>query len=191
MVSFRNIPFISIAVMLGCIVSYLRMTKYMKTENIYEAAIKCGAVYTPSILEEKQYWRLLTGGFVHFSVLHLLCSCYVLFSLGTSLEAVFGHLLYAILLLGSVVIGNLFTVFMKSDISVSGGLSGGLYGLIAAELTIFCIVYGPSAVFQSPSVLSTVLVNLMMNFFPGVNWRAHLGGTCMGILFITLIMRIL
>lgn len=188
---YSGVPFITFIALGICIADYIYMNKLSKTTNVLDAAMQCGALYRPYVTERKQYWRLVSAGFVHFSILHLLCNCYVLFSLGSSMEAAFGHLLYALLLFGSIITGNIFSVYMSEDYAITGGMSGGMYGLIAAELTMYLAVYGIEAVMKNGSVLSMILLNLLMNFFPNVNRKAHLGGTCMGILFITLLLRFL
>lgn len=188
---YTGIPFVTVIALAMCVINYIYMVQKEKTANMLDAAVMCGALYQPFVTERKQYWRLITAGFVHFSPLHLLCNCYVLFSLGSSMEAAFGHLLYTVLLIGSIVLGNVFSVYMSKDHAVTGGISGGMYGLIAAELTMYIAMYGMEAIFRNPSILSVILLNLLMNFFPNVNRKAHLGGTCMGILFITFLLRFL
>ena len=188
---YTGIPFITYATALACVLNYIRMSKKMKEYSPNDSAVQCGAVYGPYIIENRQYYRLLTGGFVHFSIYHLVMNVYVLYSLGGAMEAAFGHILYAILLYGSIIMGNAFCVFMHPDYSISGGMSSGMYGLIAAQLAIILIMYGPQAILGSSSLLMVLLLNLMMNFIPGVAWRSHLGGACVGVLFITILYRFL
>lgn len=53
-----------------------------------------------------EWWRLLTGAFLHGSFLHIAFNMYVLFALGPTLERVLGHgrylLLYIVAALGAV-----------------------------------------------------------------------------------------
>ena len=174
---YTGIPFITYATAIACVLNYIRMSKKMKEYSPNDSAVECGAVYGPYIIENRQYYRLLTGGFVHFSIYHLVMNVYVLYSLGRAMEAAFGHILYAILLYGSIIMGNAFCVFMHPDYSISGGMSSGMYG--------------PQAILGSSSLLMVLLLNLMMNFIPGVAWRSHLGGACVGVLFITILYRFL
>ena len=77
---------------------------------------------------------------------------------------------------------------MGNEYSISGGMSSGIYGLLAVEITILLANYGIEGITQSPAVLTTLLLNIMMNFMPGVGWKAHLGGACFGVLFVSVIM---
>ena len=186
---YTGIPIITYVTAAACVFNYIRMTQLMKQYSPNDSAVQCGAVFGPYIVENGQYWRLITGGFVHFSIFHLLMNVYVLVSLGGTMEAAFGHILFFILLYGSVLMGNAFSVYMYSDYSISGGMSSGMYGLIAAQLAMILILYGPQAILSSGSLLTVILLNLLMNFLPGVAWKSHLGGACFGVLFITLLYR--
>lgn len=188
---YTGIPIITYITIGLCIYNYIRISKKTKETGLNDAIVQCGGVYAPYVIEQKQYYRLITGGFVHFSIFHLLMNVYVLFSLGGAMEAAFGHILFAVLLYGSILAGNAFCVYMHPDYSVSGGMSSGMYGLIAAQLAMILIVFGPSAILNSPSMISVILMNLLMNFIPGVAWRAHLGGASVGILFITILYRVM
>lgn len=188
---YSGIPMITYATAIGCVLNYIMMTKKMREYSPNDSAVQCGAVYGPYIAENGQYWRLLTGGFVHFSPFHLVMNVYVLFSLGTSMEMAFGHLLFGILLFGSIIMGNAFAVWMHGDYAITGGMSTGMYGLIASELAMILILYGPSAILSSSSLLMVIILNLLMNFIPGVAWKSHLGGATFGVLFITVLYRIL
>jgi rhomboid protease GluP len=70
---------------------------------------------------------------------------------------------------------------------VAVGLSGGLYGLLAAY--IYLVWQGGALRIPQvrASVLQTVGINLVINFMPGVGWRAHFGGAIAGLLLIMIL----
>lgn len=152
-------------------------------------AVRAGAMYRPAVDAHHEYWRFITAGFVHFSFLHLFMNMYALYAMGRSMEMMLGHLNYAILLLGSIVTGNFFMYQMNRPGTVSGGLSTGLYGLMLAEIVLIVRISGWQAIFSS-SMLYPMLVNLAMNFMPGIGWAGHLGGACFGILYMMIRMAV-
>lgn len=184
-------PFVTYLCMIIAVINYIRMESLKGQEGSSSAAVDCGAVFRPYIESNHQYWRLVTGGFVHFSIWHLLMNLSVMWSLGTGMEGYFGHGLYAILLFGSIILGNVFAAYMGNDHTISGGLSSGLYGLMAAEIALVISANGFQAVMNNYSLMYTIFINLIMNFIPGISWQAHLGGACFGILFTVFLIRIL
>ncbi len=175
---------ITLVVIIVCILNYIRLVQKQKTDAYDIALLDCGALLKPSYDLKKDFYRFLTAGFVHFSVAHVLLNMYCLWSLGRSMEYMLGPVRYVILLFGSIITGNLFAYLMGDEHSITGGMSSGLYGLIAVELVLVYLNYGLEGITGSPSVLVAIMLNLLMNFMPGVNWKSHLGGACFGVLFV-------
>ena len=147
--------------------------------NSLEAAILFGAFYKPMILCG-EYWRVLTVGLTHGSLIHLFMNCYSLLVLGRFLEFRAGKLKYAFILMISVIGGSLFQLVGK-DNTVCVGLSGGLYGLMAAMI----YVLWKDGAMKSPTmqiyIRRVLITNLFINFLPNVAWKAHLGGFIAGL----------
>ncbi len=184
-------PFVTYLTMLAAILNYLYIKHLEKRENSESALIDAGALHTPYLGGIKQCYRFFTAGLVHFSFYHLIMNLYCLYSLGTTIEYIFGHLAFAILLFGSIILGNIFTVLLEKGYVISGGLSSGIYGLLAVELILVYLIYGIEGITQNTSLLITILLNVSLNFMPGVGWKAHLGGATFGILFMTVIYNFL
>lgn len=151
-------------------------------------AIQLGAYYKAFIVGAGEFWRLLTCGFVHVDLWHLLVNMMSLYNLGMICEKFMGVRNYLIVLIGSILFGSLF-VFIGSGNVVSVGLSGGLYGLMAA-----LIVYGiESRIIFQPAVrtqfIMIILINLMITMMPGVSLLAHLGGFVGGLLLSIILTR--
>ncbi len=181
-------PFVTYIAEIICIAAYFLKVKREQTAMSTDVLLEMGAMYVPYV-RLGQYYRLITAGFLHFSVWHLFMNMYVLWNLGRAMEMMFGHILYAVLLLGSVILGNLMVFMTGDDRTISAGMSGGLYGLMFAELALIMYLYGAEAILQQTSLMYMIVLNLIMNFMPGVGWRAHLGGACFGIIFTVLILR--
>lgn len=123
-----------------------------------------------------EWWRLLTGAFLHGSFLHIAFNMYVLFALGPTLERVLGHgrylLLYIVAALGGSVASYAFSDFQ----TVSVGASGAIFGLMGA-----LVVAGRRLRYDIKQVVILLVINFVIGFIaPGVDWRAHLGGLLTG-----------
>lgn len=180
-------PFVTYLTMLAALLNFLYIKYLEKRENSESALIHAGALSTPYIGGWKQCYRFFTAGLVHMSLYHLIMNLYCLYSIGTTIEYIFGHLGFAILLFGSIILGNIFAVLLEKGYVISGGLSSGIYGLLAVELILIYLIYGIEGITQNTSLLITILINVSLNFMPGVGWKAHLGGATFGILFMTII----
>jgi GlpG protein len=135
-----------------------------------------------------QYWRLLTPIFLHFGVLHIVFNMLWLWDLGRRVEVAQGlvRLLGITLLIG---VGSNIAQAVYGGVSVFGGMSGVIYGLLG-----YCWVWGrwrhhPILAVPTP-VLVIMLVWLlicMVGFtevigIGAVANAAHLGGLLMGLL---------
>jgi membrane associated rhomboid family serine protease len=123
-----------------------------------------------------EWWRLLTGAFLHGGWLHIAFNMYVLFALGPTLERILGHGRY-LLLYVLAAIGGAAASFAFSDMrTVSVGASGAIFGLMGA-----LVVAGRRLRYDITQVLVLLGVNVVIGFMsPGVDWRAHLGGMVTG-----------
>lgn len=138
-----------------------------------------GAYYKPFILAG-EYWRFLTVGFVHANIWHLLMNMMSLYALGRALEPIMKRWKYMVLLLGSTVGSAVFLFVVQGNVlavGISGGQPSGLM------TTYFILLYRTGGLKDSRIrriMISTLVMNLLINFMPGVSWVAHLGGTIAG-----------
>ncbi len=140
-----------------------------------ERAIRCGC-YDRERIRNGQWWRMVSVGFTHIQPWHLAMNLYALYNL-RSLERVFGHAWYAVILFGSVAGGSLLE-YVLSKTRYSVGLSGGLYGLMFSYVLLVIRLRSVSAL---RSVALTLALNAAINFMPGIAWQAHIGGALTGL----------
>jgi membrane associated rhomboid family serine protease len=125
-------------------------------------------------------WRWLSAVFVHFGPLHLGMNLLTLVALGRELEPRLGSARYGLVFLVSGALG-----FAASDAwsallghaTITGGASGGLYGLIGALVGYLFARKDPR--YRSILVEVAVLGLAMALLFP-VNNAAHVGGFVSG-----------
>ena len=128
-----------------------------------------------------EWWRLMSGAFLHGSIMHILFNMYVLFVLGPTLERILGHAryltLYLVAALGGAVASYMFTFVCTPSV----GASGAIFGLMGA-----LVVAGRRLRYDITQVLVLLAINLAIGFVsPNVDWRAHIGGMVVGALVAT------
>ena len=132
-------------------------------------------VHGPSI-RYGQYYRLLTGTFLHTGIMHLAFNCYALYVLGSQLESFLGKAKYIVIYLVSAIFGSLFSMTFNGD-TASIGASGAVFGLMGALLYFgyHYRVYLGNVI--KSQILPLVIVNLLIGFLTtGVDNAAHIGG---------------
>ena len=139
------------------------------------------------LVAQGEYWRLLTSVFLHIGFAHLLFNTLALWTFGSDLEKLYGTGKFvAIYLLCGI--GGSAASFQFSQIGVSAGASGAIFGLVGLSL-VFGIRYRGTIPPRYKSrfgtgVLPVILYNIMFGFRPGshIDNFAHLGGLACGIL---------
>jgi len=131
---------------------------------------------------EGEWWRLVTAGFLHAGLMHLLFNCLALYTLGTPFEALYGRTHYAILLLLSLITGSYASITFNAENQVSVGASGAIFGLFGALLVV-----GKRLGADMRSTLTLLAINGAIAIaIPNIDWRAHLGGLAGGVVIATI-----
>lgn len=145
-----------------------------------------GAMYTPLVIENHEYYRLVTAMFMHFGIEHLVNNMLVLFVLGDNLERALGKMKYLIfyLLCG---IGSNFASMMihmhDAQQYVGAGASGAIFGVIGGLLYVVARNRGRLENLSSRQLVVTVLFSLYFGYTStGVDNAAHVSGLIIGIL---------
>lgn len=147
----------------------------------YEYIINAFCVHGPSI-RAGEYYRLITGIFLHGSLIHLFFNAYALYVIGSQIENYFGRIKYLIIYLFSGLMGAMFSMIFGGNIA-SIGASGAIFGLMGALL-----YFGYHYRVYLGNVLKTQLIpliifNLFLGFIlNGVDNFAHIGGLIGGVL---------
>lgn len=128
-------------------------------------------------LEQGEYYRLVTSGFLHFSVLHVGLNMLLLFQLGQLLEPAIGRVRFALLYFASLLAGSFGAVLVQPN-GLTGGASGAVFGLMAAA-AIGLHRRGVN-VFQT-GIGTVLIINLVITFtVPNISIGGHLGGAVGG-----------
>lgn len=147
----------------------------------YDYIINQFCVYGP-LIRAGEYYRLLTGIFLHGSLLHLLFNCYALYIIGSQMESFMGKTKYLIIYLFSGLMGSLFSITLNANVA-SIGASGAIFGLMGSMLYFgyYYRVYLGNVL--KSQLIPLIVVNLVLGFIvTGVDNFAHIGGLIGGIL---------
>lgn len=154
------------------------LSKYYTAKYSESAAyIFLGANYKTFTLGLKQFFRLITNGFVHAGFIHYFCNMYTLLSLGHYIESKFGHFKFILILFISILSGSLCEGIL-TDNGISLGLSSGLYGL----MVVFIIDVISSKIININALMPVIFINIGINFISNTAYLAHIGGALGGYL---------
>lgn len=139
-------------------------------------------VWDLGIIKYGQYYRLITGMFLHANPLHLGLNMYALYVIGQQLEGFIGKAKYITVYLVSGLIGSLLSVSLQSANYWGVGASGAIFGLLGAILYFgyhYRVYLG--GVLRS-QIIPLIVINLTIGFmFTGIDNLAHIGGLIGGV----------
>jgi len=129
-------------------------------------------------LADGDLWRLVTSGFAHRGLFHLLANMLALYILGTMLEPALGRRRFALIYFVSLLCGSLGVLLFSAD--ASAGASGAVFGLMGAAV----VVARSRGLNLMESGLGLWLgINLLITFtIPNISIGGHLGGLVGGAL---------
>jgi membrane associated rhomboid family serine protease len=152
-----------------------------------------GELTSTAVMDQHQWWRLLSYAFLHGGVLHIFCNMYFLYIIGPYVEAMWGSARMLLLYLVAAVTGGCVVVWVHPidpetlrDIPTVGA-SGALCGLLAS-LGIWVMLnrehLAPpvAAALQRSVTINLILIGVMSFAIPNVSWEGHLGGALGGAL---------
>lgn len=87
-----------------------------------------------TLIFQGEWWRLITAGFLHGGLLHILMNSMALFDLGTQVEEHYGTSRYLVFYFISTITGFYASYWWSPYLSV--GASAGIFGLIGAMIAL-------------------------------------------------------
>ena len=146
-----------------------------------------GVLYGPSISINHEYWRIVTGGFLHAGLLHIGINMLSLYWVGSALEPAIGRLNFAVIYFVSLLAGSFGALLFQPDIPTVGA-SGAIFGIFGA-LIVLARARGIS-IWQSGLGL-VLIVNLLFSVtVSGISLGGHLGGLAGGLITGALVVEV-
>ncbi len=134
------------------------------------------------LVQNGEFWRLITAGFLHGGIFHLLFNMYSLYIIGTQIENFVGKWKFLAIYFCSMLTASLMSCVISPN-SVSVGASGAIFGLLGA-LVYFGYHYRLylGSVLRN-QIIPLILFNLLLGFMvSGIDNAAHIGGLIGGLL---------
>lgn len=137
-----------------------------------------GALVGPYYITDlHQYYRLLTAGFLHESLLHIAFNMWFLFVLGPMLESAVGRLNFTVVYFVSLLAGSFGALLFEPRVPTVGA-SGALFGMLGALIVV--AYYRGISIWQSGLAL-TLIINIVFSLtVSDISIGAHLGGVVAG-----------
>ena len=188
----RRLPVVTlILIALNVAIFHPLELRLIASTQDWGALIQFGAYSYHLIVEEGEYWRLLTSTFLHAHALHLLLNMGILFLLGSLLEGVYGRGQFLFVYLISAIVSSVASLlFVQNALGV--GASGAVFGLIGLAVAL-----GIRHKDRLPRRLGRILglrllpfigIDLLLGFFVlphfnyNVNNAAHISGLLTGVI---------
>ena len=145
-----------------------------------QTLVDFGAKYPPLIFYRGEWWRLVTAGFLHGGILHILMNSWVLFDLGPQVNQAFGTPRFLSIYFVSSVTGYLASLYWSPSVSI--GASAGLCGLIGAMIALGTRDRSAVGAAMRRQYIQWMVYLLIFGLLPGLNIdnAAHIGGLAGG-----------
>jgi membrane associated rhomboid family serine protease len=136
---------------------------------------------TPAFFMQ-QPWTIVTNLFVHGGIGHIVVNMISLYFLGSFVLRLLGEKKFLLVYFLGGIIGNVFYLFLGPPLIPGVGASGAIFALggvlaiMAPKLPVF-MFFIPVPI----PLWIAIIVFLLISFFPGIAWQAHLGGLLVGV----------
>ena len=135
-------------------------------------------LYGP-LVAEGEWYRLVTSGFLHASIIHIGFNMFLLYMLGRLLEPALGTSRFLALYFASLLAGSLGALIVEPN-ALTIGASGAVFGLAGAT---FVIARGRGMEALAGQIGFLILFNLVFSFVsPRISIGGHVGGLIGGVI---------
>jgi membrane associated rhomboid family serine protease len=143
------------------------------------------------IMDQKQYYRILTSGLVHADPVHFLFNVVTLYSFGPHVEYALGLVPFLLLYIGSELAANFLTLYLKRNQPgyASLGASGAICGVVLSsclfapfsKIYIYFFPIGIPAIIYGICYIGYSSFQVQSGTRDGTAHEAHLGGALAGL----------
>jgi membrane associated rhomboid family serine protease len=124
------------------------------------------------------YWRLLTSGFLHVEIIHILMNMLALYWLGRMIEPALGHARFVAIYLTALLAGSLGVMILSPD-EATLGASGAIYGLLGAAIVM---ARNRNISLVQSGLLPILAINFAITLtIPNISLGGHVGGLIGGL----------
>ncbi|MGN6816391.1 MAG: rhomboid family intramembrane serine protease [Solirubrobacterales bacterium] len=121
-----------------------------------------------------EWYRLVTGGFLHREILHILLNMLALFVGGRLVEPAIGTPRFLALYFASLLAGSFGALLISGPDAFTVGASGAIFGIFGAA---FVIARGRGSTAVASELGIVIVLNLVFTLgIPGISVGSHFGG---------------
>ena len=124
---------------------------------------------------QNQYYRAFTAMWLHANFQHIFFNMISLLIVGPAVEVLLGKVRFVALYLIAGLGGSVGSYLLGPHNEYGLGASGAIIGVMAAY-----VVIGLRRRLPIAPVVGLIVLNLLIGFTGGIDWRAHLGGLVTG-----------
>ena len=150
-----------------------------------QVLISAGAL-SRDLVASGQYWRLVTSMFLHIGLAHLFHNMFSLYIFGYRLEKFLSPVFFALVYLGSGMVGAIFSMTASTVLGthvIAAGASGAVYGLMGSLLFITLKARASVDGVNTYILWLFFVVGIVYSIYaPNVDIFAHIGGFVGGLL---------
>jgi membrane associated rhomboid family serine protease len=149
-----------------------------------------GGLVGSYVLQNGEWWRILSSGFLHGSLMHLAFNMFALWQVGTFVEIIYGTPRMAVIYFVAMFAGGVAVTYFDPNV-VTVGASGAIFGLFGA-LAIAGFRMGERGRDIMRQTTGIIVINLVISFLPGTNISIedHIGGLICGTICGLLLFRV-
>ena len=139
-------------------------------------SVECRYGLLPAAVHQGEWYRLITGAFLHANIEHIAFNMFTLAIVGAPIEAELGKVRFLALYMVSALGGSVGSYLLSQPLQIGVGASGAIFGLMGAYFVI-----ARRRSWDTSAILALIIINLLISFASaGIDWRAHLGGLVVG-----------
>lgn len=145
-----------------------------------------GVLFGPLIHSNHEYWRIVTGGFLHDGILHVGVNMLSLYFVGSVLEPAVGSVNFAAIYAVSLLAGS-FGALLFQPLVPTVGASGAIFGIFGA---LIIVAYHRGIPIWQSGLGMVLVLNLIFSVtFAGISIGGHLGGLIAGLICGEIVVR--
>ncbi len=164
----------------------------LSVTDYYDLAVENGKLLWTAVIDDHEYYRIITSMFLHSGASHLFNNMLILAVIGGILEKKVGKVKYCFLYFLSGIIAAIISLGynMREIYAGSIGASGAIFGVVGAVLWIVFINKGKVENLSRRQMILFVAFSLYGGFTnQNVDNAAHIGGLISGFILAILIYR--
>ena len=172
----KNIPYITIILIAINVIIFILMELIGSTED-GTFMYNWGAMYSPDVFLNGQWYRLITSMFLHFGEDHLINNMFMLGILGYQVEKTYGRIKFTASYFVCGIAGNIVSGLVEmsnGDYTIGAGASGAIFGIFGILLVMIFKSRKKIGQVSAPRLILLFVLIVFGNMQEGVDLMAHM-----------------